>query len=364
MTPSLLSAFKETNIRTKSDQREDISRNVFNFFVSVQVFRIFTFVWIYWTIQKFILLQDRPKEIFWFNDKLVSWIMPALPGETLFYTIAGIAIAANLVQLVFLRNMVIVQLVLALCLLWLNLPHWGYGFLSHVNHTLLLSHLFLIFVPVSRHLLQAPDKYVHQAINWFYAGILFTYTLAGLWKVPSLLFKLVTFSPDAHWLHPYGALFNSFVSYRNFDLNFELETIFTEHVLLWQVSFLIVVYLQSISIFGAFRQPLRPWIGLLLIIFHVMNMLVFLTYFVVATLLIVCLFTPYSLILQPLYKRYYAVINSISEASVVKEPAEYQTAFENYRNKIKESNYYLSGILFLPGLRTASRLLHYLRHKR
>ncbi|WP_439879571.1 hypothetical protein ACSX1A_10305 [Pontibacter sp. MBLB2868] len=363
MTPSLLSAFKDTSAKTQSEQREEIAQNVFNFFVAEKVLRLFTFLWIYWTVQKYILLQDRPEEIFWFNDKLVSWIMPALPGAFLFYTVVGVAVAANLLQLVRLRNMVLPQFVLALCLMWLNLPHWGYGYISHVNHTLLLSHLFLTFVPVNRQTLLSPDKYVHQSINWFYAGILFTYTLAGLWKVPSLLYKLITFSPDAHWLHPHGALFNAFVSYRNFDLDFELAPLFTEYTLFWQVSFLIVVFLQCISIFGATRLPLRPWIGLLLVIFHVMNMLVFLTFFVVATILIICLFTPYSVLLQPLYKKYCTIVVVSPEATQGKIDQEI-TPFEEYRNRLKSTNYFLAGILYLPGLRTASRALYYLKAKR
>ncbi|RIJ42632.1 hypothetical protein D1627_01890 [Pontibacter oryzae] len=325
----------------------DARRNGFNFFFGVMALRVFTLLWLFWTVKKYFLLLQRPLELFWQHNFYLNWLMPELPGKMLFLSITALAAILNLLQLIRLRNSAWLQLPLALCLLWLNLPQWSYGFLSHVNHLFLLAHLFLIFIPLHKHSWRQPDQYTSKAINWFYAGLLFTYTLAGLWKIPSILYKLLTSSPDVHWLHPDGALYNAFVSFRSYDLPLHFTKLFTAVPLVWQASFILTVYVQSISVFAAFRQQLRPWVALFLILFHVVNMLAFQTHFVVAICVLLCLFLPYDLLLPALFR----------PKSLSGSPHIAATSLERQRNRLSQRHYYLSGILYLPGLRTLAQTL-------
>ncbi|MEJ8804013.1 hypothetical protein [Pontibacter sp. H249] len=332
-----------------SGDREVKYRNVFSFYYAVLALRLFSFLWLYWTAAKYLQLQQRPTDIFWFDHTLVKWLMPSLPNAPLFFGVLALAVVCNGWQLIKSKSSFVLQLPLALSLLWLNLPQWGYGFLSHVNHTFLLAHLFLVFIPISKASLQHPGQQLHKSINWFYAGILFTYTLAGLWKIPSLLYKLLLNTTDVHWLHPHASLYNAFVSFRNYDLPFNLAPVFTDYALFWQLSFLVVVYLQSASIVAAFRQELRPLMGVLLVLFHGMNMLVFQTYFVVATLVLLCLLLPYDVLLGNKFRKLAADLQTnFTEA----QPAiSTLTPFECFRQRVKSKSFYLSGILFLPGVR-------------
>ncbi|GAB3199496.1 hypothetical protein ABID22_002354 [Pontibacter aydingkolensis] len=356
MTRLLLSVSDTLKKQLTPDKQEAILRNTFNFFYAVQALRLFTFVWLYWTINKYQFLRQRPSKIFWYDHALPSLVMPALPAPLLFYTVVALVAACNLYQLLRQKNHTLCQALLALGLLWLNLALWGYGFLSHINHLYLLAHLLLTFIPLSKKSLPHASVYLHQNINWFYAGLLFTYTLSGLWKIPSLLYKLITNSGDIHWLHPQAALVNAVVGHRSLDLDFTLAPLFTEYVLFWQVSFLVVLYIQSASIFTASRQPTRPWMGLLLLIFHTVNMLFFQIYFVVASVAIICLFMPYNLLFS---KKYKATFSNVSDNAAAMNEDNETTAspFEKYRTKLNSKSYYLSGLLYMPGLRTLANLL-------
>ena len=292
----------------------------------------------------------RPRDIFFYEHALPRFLMPSLPAQPIVYTLVGLVAACNLYQLLRVRTKVLPQLVVALSILWLNLVLWGYGFLSHINHLFVLAHLFLVFIPVSKKALQKPSVYLHQSINWFYAGLLFTYTLAGLWKIPSLAYKLL-FDPDyIHWLHPKAALVNAIVSHRSLDLDFKLASLFTSVPLLWQVGFMVMVYLQVSSIFGAFRLSLRPWVGLFLLVFHTLNMLVFKVYFEVTSITILCLFMPYDLLLRKAFNR--------DVASVRARIAMLPTSFERFRYRLGKKAFYLAGPLYLPGLRSFANLVH------
>ena len=350
MTRLQLFVSKPSGLVLTAEKRGEIFRNTFNVLYAVQTLRLFSFVWLYWFAQKYEYLLLRPKDIFFYEHALPRFLMPSLPSQPVVYTLVGLVVVCNLYQLLRVRTQVLLQLAVALGILWLNLVLWGYGFLSHINHLFVLANLFLVFIPVSRKALLNPSVYLHQSINWFYAGLLFTYTLAGLWKVPSLAYKLI-FAPDyIHWLHPKAALVNSIVSHRNLDLDFTLTLLFTSFPLLWQVGFLVMVYLQVSSVFGAFRLSFRPWVGLFLLVFHTLNMLVFKVYFEVTSITILCLFMPYDLLLRKALSR-----DVSSEQARTPMLA---TSFERFRSRLGKRAFYLAGPLYLPGLRSLAKLMH------
>lgn len=362
MTRLLLSVSDTLKKRTSPAGQEAWVRNAFNFFYAVLAFRLFTFVWLYWTGAKYQYLLQRPPEIFWYDHALPNLVMSSLPEPLLFYIIIALAAIGNAYQLLWRKSHTLLQAVVALSLLWLNLALWGYGFLSHINHVFLLAHLFLVFIPVSQKAIKHASLHLHQSINWFYAGLLFTYTLAGLWKIPSLLYRLLLHPDSIHWLHPKAALVNAFVSWRSLDLEFTLAPLFTDYSLFWQVSYLVIVYLQACSVFCAYRLPLRPWLGLMLLVFHVVNMLAFQIYFVVASFVIVCLFTPYDLLFRNKFK---AIAAEHPVQVYTKENGEVpaRTPFEKLRTSLNNTSYYLSGPLYLPGLRTLANLATRLKAK-
>ncbi|MHA6248299.1 hypothetical protein ACXYMU_10210 [Pontibacter sp. CAU 1760] len=354
MTHALLSASSHASTQ-RLGSKGDLGRNVFNFYAGTLLLRAFSLFWLWWTFQQYQLLLRRPPALFWQPHQLLRLLMPTLPSEMAFYTVLGMAAASNGYQLLRGRNIPLLQGLLIGCLLWLNLPQWGYGYLSHVNHTFLLAHLFLTFIPVRPSALAKPDHYLSRSINWYYAGILFTYTLAGCWKIPALLYKTFIHSPDITWLHPDAALHTAFISHRNYDLPFHLQALFTAFPMIWQLGFVVVVYVQGTSLFAAFRQPLRLWVGLFLLLFHGLNMLVFQTYFVVASVVLVCLFLPYDVLLPRFYRK-------VPPQPVSTLPVD--TPFLRFRQRLQQKNHYLAGILYLPGLATVSRLASFFKRNK
>ncbi|MFC6996441.1 hypothetical protein [Rufibacter roseus] len=375
MTPSLLpvsSKMPNIQINTKELDLSGVQQRLrtgVDFFYAETALRIFTFVWLYWAWAKFEVLLQRPAVLFTPEGLISECLIPALPGKEVFLGVIAIAAAMNGVKFIW-RSSLLAQVVLALCLLWINLIIWSYGYLPNVNHLFLLAHLFLVFACFNKSSLFSGKQEVSTGINWFYLGLLFTYSLAGTWKVAALAYKLLTSSTDVHWLKPEAALYNALVNFRDNDLPLTFAPLFTDYAWVWQLGFVGVTYLQATSIWAAWRPTLRPWVGAFLICFHLLNQFAFLVSFVVACLVLLCLFFPYSLFLNKVIKAQHVQTSwggSRREASYKRQyPSGEQdgyVGFEAYRQRLLDKNYYLFGILYLPGIRTVVEAWWWLQSK-
>ncbi|WP_066832675.1 hypothetical protein [Rufibacter ruber] len=336
-------------------------RTAVDFFYAETAFRAFTFLWLYWAMAKFELLLERPRVLYTPMNAIAESIAPVLPAKPAFWAVLCVAAVANLAK-IFCRQTVWLQGLLVGCLLWANLVLWGYGFLSHINHVFLLAHLFLVWVAVEKPSNNPPSREQFQTINWFYLGLLFTYTLAGLWKVGALGRKLLMSSGDVHWLKPEAALYNALVSFRDYDQPFPYAQLFLGYPWVWQVGFVLVVYLQVASVFAAWRPALRPWVGFFLVCFHLLNQFAFLIFFKVTCLVLLCLFFPYSWLL-PAYRRRklspaHAAFQGKFLAATYKRlyangEEDSFNGFEAYRQLWVDTYGYAAGIFYLPGINTA-----------
>ncbi|WP_128397006.1 hypothetical protein [Botryobacter ruber] len=369
MTPLQLSAskpamHKDSRLSASGGYNEYL-RSSINFYYGECALRLLTFVWLYWTYKKYLILLERPEILFSPVNFITRALMPALPAQALVMLVTGVAIACN-AYLLFYRQSSLLKILLMCCLYWLNLPQWSFGFLSHVNHFFLLSHLFLVFVKVEKPARNVPDHYQHRTINWFYTGILATYTMAGIWKIVALAYKVLTSSPDAHWLHPDAALYNAIVSHRMYDLPFAQEQLYLSAPVFWQLGFLLTLYLQTFAVAAAFRPPLRFWMALALLLLHIINFVLFQIYFVVTSLLLVGLFLPYtSLYPKPYQERKHSFRARFSGKG---KHATYRRTYANgdtdafagfaaYRERLKDKQYELAGLLYFPGAGTLGKAL-------
>ncbi|WP_207433625.1 hypothetical protein [Sabulibacter ruber] len=335
-----------------------------DFFYAELALRLLTFFWLYWAVQKFNLYLGRPAELFEPLNMVGRLVAPALPQKEVFWGVMTVAALANGSKF-FLRKAILPQMVLAAALLWINLVLWSYGYLPHVNHLFLLAHLFLIFVAVERPAVNAPDKYQYAGINWFYFGLLFVYTLSGLWKIAALGKKLLSHSPDVHWLKPEAALYNAVVSFRDYDQPFPFAHLYLEYPWVWQIGFVVTVYFLTSAVVAAWHPPLRPWIGALLICFHLINQFAFLIFFVVTCLTVFCLFFPYSLIFRKHQTRYsfpreIRFTGRKQQACYVRQyedgEQDVYLGFEAYRQRLLDQRYYLAGLLYFPGVKPFTEL--------
>ncbi|MGV3539843.1 MAG: hypothetical protein ACO1OQ_08535 [Rufibacter sp.] len=343
---------------SSSGKRNQYLRAAVDFFYAETMLRVFTFVWLYWALAKFELLLQRPSILYTPINAVAEAVAPTLPEKHVFWGIAGTVALANLAKL-FYRKIIWLQGLVAVGLLWINLILWGYGFLAHVNHLFLLAHLFLLFLTVERPSANQVGAAHYQTINWYYFGLLFTYSLSGLWKVAAYARKIWQNSPDVHWLKPEAALYNALVSFRDYDVPLPFAHLFLYYPWVWQIGVVLVVYLQVSAVAAAWQPALRPWMGFFLIAFHLLNQFAFMVFFVVGCFTLLCLFFPYSWLLpayrerqiQPEVKSFqgkglkaqYARTYSNGEQDIF-------TGFEAYRQRWLDRHYYLTGILYLPGV--------------
>ncbi|WP_181307312.1 hypothetical protein [Rufibacter sp. XAAS-G3-1] len=335
-----------------------------DFFYAELFLRLFTFVWLCWALTKFDQYLDRPAELYEPLTWVGSLVTPVLPRKEVFWGVLAVAALANLGKF-FVKRAIIPQVVLAAALLWINLVLWSYGYLPHVNHLFLLAHLFLIFVVVEKPGVNKPDKIQYTSINWFYFGLLFVYTLSGLWKIAALAKKLLSASADVHWLRPPAALYNALVSFREYDQPLTFAHLFLEYPWVWQIGFVAVVYILTSAVAAAGHPPLRPWVGALLMGFHLINQFAFLIFFVVACLTILCLFFPYSLVCRqyrelcrfPIDFRFTGKKRTATYIRTYEDGQEdAYHGFEAYRQRLQDKHYYLSGLLCFPGVKLVTEL--------
>ena len=266
-------------------------KNHYNFIYGNKALLLLTVGFSVFKLINFFYLRQRPAELFIPDNYFSKLLMPHLLRPEVYPIVAVFSIYICFYLLVKPEHYWL-RLILTLQLLWLNMAQWSFGFFSHVAHLLLLAHLFLIFVPFKITTNKKEAQIIAETLNWFYAGLLLTYSLSGLWKWLGLAYKLF-FKPTAvHWLHPDASLFNAVVSFRNYDLEFNLLPLFA-YPLIWQAGFIIILLIQTFCILAAFQPQFRVGVGLALIIFHSINAVVFVTVFITAPLVLVCLFFPY-----------------------------------------------------------------------
>jgi hypothetical protein len=338
-------------------------RAAFDFYYAEQALRLFTFVWLYWALEKYAMYLQRPTDLY----EPLTWVgrlvAPELPGKELFWLVAAICAVINLVKLVHKKSLWL-QAFLAAGLLWINLVLWSYGYLPHVNHLFLLAHLFLVFVQVHHPARNTPDRVQYTIINWFYFGLLFVYTLSGIWKIAALGKKMLSAGTDVHWLRPEAALYNAVVSFRDYDQPFAMAQLYADWPWVWQLGFVLVLYMLTSAVAAAWHPPLRPWVGGFLVLFHLINQFAFLIFFVVACLTLVCLFFPYGLVFRQ-YRQKLAVPTQVlfeGKGNLTRYRRRYQdleevfTGFEAYQQRLLDTHYYLAGLLYLPGVKAITQL--------
>ena len=130
-------------------------------------------------------------------------------------------------------------------------------------------------------------------VKFFYAGILATYTFAGIWKIIGLLKYLLLKQSLPLWLYPNAVLHN--VIAMNLDNDVHLGGFYGifEIPFLWQFMILFVIFIQTFSIIAAIRTRLLPYLIVCLVGMHVFNALFMQVEFYTAIFTLLALFWPF-----------------------------------------------------------------------
>lgn len=328
-----------------------------NFFYANKSLMVFTIGWVLFQVYSFSDLSLRPPELFIQRHYFGKLFMPFFPSGILFYSV-GIAAILICIFILFKRGSIALRTILAFSVMWLNLFRWSFGGQGHSGHLLILAHLLGIFIAYKEISFNKDNKEIQKSIEWYYLGLLMTYTYAGLWKCISLIYKVVFKGNEVSWISSKGALYNYLLEYRGADLPIDHPGMF-DFPLFWQLSFLFTCFVLTFSYLAAFRQPLRIWIAVAIIVFHLVNNIVFNVAFYTAIWVLVCLFFPYEKVFSRIRNSQIPVFNRTFTGKG--RSASYERIYENgdidrfdgfyaYREKITDRNRIWGGLLYFPFL--------------
>jgi len=326
-----------------------------NYFYAHRMLLIGTIGWIIYQLYTYTFISLRPQELFVQIHYFGKLFMPFFPSLMMSYSVGILSIFLILYLLVY-KESIILRAILAFAIAWINLLKWSFGGQSHVGHLLILAHLFSIFIPTTKNIADNNKVAIHKSIEWYYLGLLMTYTYSGFWKWIALIYKLFK-KGEISWLNPNAALYNSLIGYHESELPLENIPKFFTFPLFWQLSFLFMIFVLTFSFLAAFRKPLRVWIALLLIIFHIVNNLAFNVEFYTPLWVIFFLFFPY----DKLFRINNGLIVNDSSWTGRLNHAIYTRYYENgdkdifygfyaYREEMVDINWLIGGLLHFPFL--------------
>lgn len=286
---SLDSKFKETLLYPYN--QTSVKNRIFNFQFGDKLLLVSTLCWLLHILYRFQLLVIRPVSIYNPRNFFSFIFIPEFPSPLLFYVAFFISFFCVIVCFIYKQN-IIIRSIMSFTLMWLSAVQWGYGHFSHVDYIFILAHVLSVFLP--RKISDNVDVNIYsRGIAYYRAGILFTYFMAGFWKLTALAYKLISQSDDINWLHPKAVLINAIASLRGLDQAFGPLFIIFDIPYLWAVLFVIIIICQFLVVIGAFVDKAHLYVIFFSVLFHFFNAIAFHTIFVWQPLVILILFFPY-----------------------------------------------------------------------
>ena len=276
---------------------KDNKKYIIDYYFSDFFLRIFSILWICYSVFSFHENLNRPKSLYEPIILFQKIFLPKLPSPILFYIITIASIFLCIYTII--NKKIIFRIILFVLLLWLYAVKWNYNFFSHVGHLFLLTHLFTLFTPpikLNKHennnSLKIKD--FSEAIRWSLAGILVTYSMAGFWKFLSLFYKLIYKPDDINWLSENAVELNAAVSKRIWDehlSDFAINLYKIDYI--WEIGTFFIFLVQLFAVLGAVNKKISYYVCSCLIIFHIYNIIYINTSFYVSIITLIIMFFPY-----------------------------------------------------------------------
>lgn len=268
---------------------------VFNFKAYYYVMRIFGLYWLVTQFSKFLILKSRPKELnepVFFLQKI---IFPEYPETWMFACL--VIICGGLFIWTFFRPSYILNMIIFLLTVLISLPiSANYG-VHHDNHLIILGVFLTVFLIPKK--LESKD---YKLAQYFYLGLLTTYTMAGMWKIIGTLKNLIKQTDKVIWVDKNAAKLNTYDNYYRAD---EIIPEWMVNVYayenLWIVVTVLGIFTQFLCFLGAYNRKLLTFFMIFLYIFHLYTMKFVLADFEGANYFILVALFPYH-VFAPLLK--------------------------------------------------------------
>jgi hypothetical protein len=269
---------------------------LFNYKVSYYVLRVFGLYWLVAQYLKFSELKSRPKEIYEPVFWLQKLMFPEFPG-TLFFVSLLISCGVFLIITLFKPSYVLNALIFLLTAV-ISLPISANFGVHHDNHIIILGFFLTIFL-VPKNL---EDK-DYKLVQYFYLGILATYSLAGMSKILGTAKNVIKQTDKLTWISKGAAKFNTYDNYWMADTAVPvwMKNLYG-YENLWVIITVLGILTQFLCFLGAFNRKLLTFFLIFLYVFHVYTTEFVLADFENANYFLVVIFFPYHLF-SPLFKK-------------------------------------------------------------
>lgn len=311
------------------------------------------------------MLLERPPELYEPGTWLSAILQPEMPGTVVWYSVAAVTTVCVVVCW---RSpqATVARVALALGVLYLIAPEFGYGKVDHMNHVFLLGHVLAVLLPVAKPDLQTALReggeaesslLAHaRAFNWYRAGLLFPYTLAGFWKGVDLTARAVL-KPGMTFLHRDAILITSTTTYRSHDLPLDVPRALAVFNEAFVPGYLALAVIFVVAVVAGFRRPLLGLIVPVIVLFHLSNVVTLYVIFVTTCAVVMALLLPYDRVL-PTVKKALVPTQAVTfsgrgvDARYVRRysngDADEFAGFEAYRARWTDASWLLGGSLHHP----------------
>ena len=147
---------------------------------------------LFWLGQVFLQYHHHylwlPHSEFTAQSPLAAWLLAYLLKPIVWYVLFGVVVCANALVFRF-ANSIILRLTWALGIILLNMPAENYGYHGHGSRFFYVALLLHIFIFPTKNSSDADLKMQSRSRSLLFFGLLFTYFLAGFWKIyPTVLY--------------------------------------------------------------------------------------------------------------------------------------------------------------------------------
>ncbi|SIQ29235.1 hypothetical protein SAMN05880574_109106 [Chryseobacterium sp. RU37D] len=236
---------------------------VFNYKIAYYIMRIFGLYWLLMQYLVFKRISRWPKEIYEPFLDIQRFIFPEYPSEILYVSIL-ILCAVFLIITLFRQNYFLNFLIFVLIAI-INFPISLNFSVGHNNHLVIIGFFMAIFL-LPKNLNKVND---FKWVQYFYLGILTTYSLAGFSKFLGIAKNLIKGTEKITWLDKNAAKINTLDNYWMADIkvpNWILHLYTYENF--WVFITLIGIIAQASSFLAAFNRKYLTFIMIFLYVFH------------------------------------------------------------------------------------------------
>ncbi len=236
---------------------------VFNYKIVYYAMRVFGLYWLFRQYIEYLRISQWPKEIYEPFLGVQRVLFSEYPSHFLYASI--LILCAVFLVITLFRQSWMLNLCIFLLMAVINFPISLNFSVGHNNHLVILGYFMAIFL--------LPEKMNREKdyrwVQYFYLGLLTTYSMAGMFKFLGMAKNIVLHSGKITWIERNAAKINSLDNYWMADVNVpEWMLHLYAYENLWVIVTVMAIVFQAASFLGAFNRTFLTVTMAFLYTFH------------------------------------------------------------------------------------------------